>query len=63
MLGKRIKSLRKEHNLTQKELGEKINLSSRVIGYYESEERMPTPELLLKISNYFNTSVDYLLGK
>jgi transcriptional regulator with XRE-family HTH domain len=63
MLGERLKKLRKEQNITQKELGEQFNLSSRVIGYYESEERTPTPDFLLDISNYFNISLDYLLGK
>ncbi|MFR6246773.1 MAG: helix-turn-helix domain-containing protein [Romboutsia timonensis] len=63
MLGERLRQLRKEQNLTQKDFGEKFNLSSRVIGYYESEERTPTPDFLLKIAEYFNVSTDYLLGK
>jgi transcriptional regulator with XRE-family HTH domain len=64
MFGKRLKQLRKENRWTQKELGEKINISDRVIGYYESSERFPSDETILnKIAEIFNVSVDYLLGR
>lgn len=61
MFGKRLRLLRKEQNLTQKSLGEKVNVSDRVIGYYESDERFPDKDTLNKIADYFNVSVDYLL--
>ncbi|HCQ5581869.1 MULTISPECIES: helix-turn-helix domain-containing protein [unclassified Clostridioides] len=63
MFGKRLKLLRKELNFTQKELGEKLNISGRIIGYYESEERFPDKEILSKLADVFNVSVDYLLGR
>lgn len=61
MFGKRLRLLRKEQNLTQKSLGEKVNVSDRVIGYYESDERFPDKDTLNKIADYFDVSVDYLL--
>lgn len=61
MFGDRLRKLRKEHKLTQKELGEKVSVSSRVIGYYESNERFPDKETLIALAEYFQVSLDYLL--
>lgn len=63
MFGDRLKSLRKFSNYTQKELGEKINVSGRVIGYYESNDRFPDKETLTNIADFFDVSIDYLLGR
>lgn len=63
MFGDKLKQLRNSHNLTQKELGEKFNLSQRVIGYYEKNERFPDQTTLLKIAEYFDVSIDFLLGR
>ena len=62
--GKRLRMLRAEKKITQKELGEIIKVSERVIGYYEADNRFPKDELtILRLSEYFNVSTDYLLGK
>lgn len=63
MFGDRLKSLRKNSGYTQKELGEKLNVSGRVIGYYESNERFPDKDTLTDIADFFKVSVDYLLGR
>lgn len=63
MFGDRLKLLRKNGNYTQKELGEKLNVSGRVIGYYESNERFPDKETLTRLADFFDVSVDYLLGR
>lgn len=63
MFGYRLKSLRKSSGYTQKELGEKLNVSGRVIGYYESNERFPDKDTLTDIADFFKVSVDYLLGR
>ncbi len=63
MFGDRLKSLRKSSGYTQKELGEKLNVSGRVIGYYESNERFPDKDTLTDIADFFKVSVDYLLGR
>ena len=63
VIGLRIKSLRKKENLTQKQLAEKIGVSQRMIGYYESEERFPPHDVLTKLADCFSVSTDYLLGR
>lgn len=62
--GSKIRALREELSLTQKELGDKLNISARVIGYYESGDRFPKDEEKLnEIADFFNVSVDYLIGR
>lgn len=63
MLGNILKKLRKEKQLTQKELAEKINVTHVSISGYESGKRNPDTETLQVLANYFGTSVDYLLGR
>lgn len=58
----RLSALRKEHQLTQKELGEVFGLSAKAISTMENGERGTTIEKLIAISDYFNVSSDYLLG-
>ena len=59
----RLKELRKENNLTQKDLAEKIGLSTITIRSYESGRRTPNSEALVKLENYFNVSGAYLRGE
>lgn len=59
--GDRLRELRKERGLQQRELGDLYNLSSSAIGSYERNLREPTLELLMQLSEYFGVSVDYLL--
>lgn len=59
----RIKNLREELNITQQELADKLNCSKSVIGLYENDRRKPSLEVLLKLSEIFNCSIDYILGK
>ena len=59
----RIKLLRGEFNYTQQDLADKLGCSKSVIGLYESETRKPSLEVLIKLSEIFNCSIDYILGK
>ena len=59
--GDRLRELRRERGMQQRELGELYNLSSSAIGSYERNLREPTLDLLLQLSEYFGVSVDYLL--
>ena len=59
--GDRLRELRKERGMQQRELGELYELSSSAIGSYERNLREPTLELLLQLSEYFGVSVDYPL--
>lgn len=60
---KRIRELREDHDLTQKKLGEAINLPQRTYAYYESGQRMVPPEVLCALADFYDVSVDYLLGR
>lgn len=62
MIGKRLAALRKEHGLSQAKLAEVFNLSNGIIALYETEQRMPSPDKIIKFCEYFSVSSDYLLG-
>jgi transcriptional regulator with XRE-family HTH domain len=60
--GSRLAYIRKLRGLTQKELGEKIGVSNRVIAYYEKETNFPPTHLLIPIAKTLEVSTDELLG-
>ena len=62
LFSKKIKQLRKENNLTQSELADKLNCSLSKIGMWETNKREPTKDDLIMLANAFDISVDYLLG-
>ena len=59
----RIKELREEHRLTQKELAEKIGVAQSNISRWEKEEMEPAAGFVIKLADYFEVSADYLLGR
>ena len=59
---KRLKELRLNNGLTQKELAKSIEVGRTTISEYESGKIVPKQEGLLRIANHFNVSVDYLTG-
>lgn len=59
----RIKTLRENIGLTQIELAKQFNITSRTISQYERGLRTPDFSLLNQFANYFDVSVDYLLGR
>lgn len=63
MIGKRIKLLRTEKDVTQKELADFLGLTPKMISFYEKGERFPPHDIIYKLSDYFNVTTDYLLGK
>ncbi|MCT4662936.1 MAG: helix-turn-helix domain-containing protein [Tissierellales bacterium] len=63
MFAKRLRLLRTELGLTQKELADKLNIRNTAISKYELGEREPDIETLAFLSNLFDVSVDYLIGK
>lgn len=60
---KNLKKIRKLKNITIKELANALNLAESTISLYENGKREPDFNTLSKISDYFNVSIDYLLGK
>src|SRR3989339_45395 len=62
-IGKNIMPLRKKKNLSQAELGKKIGTSGDVIGRYERNIITPSIDVIIKIADALNVSIDYLVGK
>lgn len=63
LFGDNLKKLRTNFNLTQQQLAAKLKVSPSTIGMYESNRRMPDTILLCEIANFFDVSIDYLLGR
>ena len=59
----RFKNLREELQLNQTQLGLILNVSQKTISNYELGNRFPDEDMLNKIADLFNVSVDYLLGR
>lgn len=59
----KLKELRQANGLTQNKLANKIGLSRSTIAMYETEGSEPDIQTLSKLANFFNVSIDYLLGK
>jgi len=62
LMGQRIKTLRKEHGLTQQELGKMLNVTKVSICCYEKGTRTPALDTLLDLSKLFKVSLDYFVG-
>ena len=60
-IGKKIQNIRKENNITQNELAEKLQVSRQAVSRWEANLSEPSIEAILMISKLFNLSVDELL--
>ena len=58
-----LRLLRKEQNITLDKVATDLKTSSQVISRYERGERMPDQETLFILADYYNVSLDYLLGR
>lgn len=63
LFGDVLKKVRKEAGITQRELAHKMKLSPSAIGLYEQNRREPEYEILCKFADFFDTDLDYLLGR
>lgn len=63
MLYRRIRDLREDNDLTQRELGVILSCSQRVYSNYERGELDIPTEILIKLADYYGVSVDYLLNR
>ena len=59
----RIRDLREDHDLTQAQVGQAINVPQRTYAYYESGQRMVPPHVLCALADFYQVSVDYILGR
>ncbi len=58
----RIRDLREDKDLTQTELGKRIGMSQTGYSKYETGENDIPTNVLIKLANLYNTSIDYILG-
>ena len=61
-LGAKIKELRNGRNISQSEFAELLGVTKSAVSSYENGTRLPSYEVLVKISRIFKVSTDYLLG-
>lgn len=59
--GEKLKMLRTGQNLTQQHLATRLGVAKSVVSYYESGDRFPSYDVLVKIAYTFHTTTDYLL--
>lgn len=62
MIYKRIKDLREDNDLTQEVISKYLNISQRTYSYYETGGRDIPVEILVKLADYYNTTIDYLVN-
>lgn len=60
--GERLKDLRKSNGLTQQQLADRLGVAKSVVSYYESGDRFPSYDVLIKIAQGFHVTTDYMLG-
>lgn len=61
--GYRLKELRKEKGLNQKELADILHVEKSSVSKYETDKAVPDSKVLIKIANLFEVSIDFLLGR
>ena len=59
--GDKLKSLRTAQKMTQQQLGERIGVAKSIVSYYESGDRYPSYDVLVRIAHVFHTTTDFLL--
>ena len=63
MIYKRIRDLREDSDLTQQQMADKLFINRRTYSNYEVGSRSIPIEILIKIADIFDTSIDYLVGR
>lgn len=58
----RLKDLREDKDLLQKDVANYLNIAERTYSGYETESRWMSKEVLIQLAKFYNTSVDYILG-
>ena len=60
---RRIRDLREDHDLTQRQVAQMLGMSQTGYSKYETGENDIPTAILIQLANYYKTSVDYLLGR
>ncbi len=63
IFGERLKSLREEKGFTQQDIANILGVGRATIAGYETKGKQPDYEKLMKLAEFFNCSIDYLLGR
>lgn len=63
MLSKRLRKLREEKGLLQKDIAKILNIATSAYGYYEQGERDPGTQVLEILADFYDISIDYLMGR
>ncbi|MBQ7794929.1 MAG: helix-turn-helix transcriptional regulator [Clostridia bacterium] len=63
MISERIKELRLAMNYSQVELASKLSVTKQTVSNWENDNIQPSIDVLIKLSNFFGVSTDYLLGR
>lgn len=63
MAYQKIRDLREDHDLKQREIAAYLNCSQRVYSNYELGQRDIPTDALIRLANFYNVSIDYLLGQ
>ena len=63
MLGERMKRLRKERKIPEKELSELMGVKIRAYQFYESGKNEPTISGLIALADFYDVTIDYLVGR
>ncbi|RDG17999.1 XRE family transcriptional regulator [Leuconostoc pseudomesenteroides] len=59
----RLRELRKEQGMTQQKIADEMLITQRTLARYESGEREPRLPMVLDLADYFEVSIDYLVGR
>lgn len=59
----RLKELRTKRGLTMEQLGNDIGITRASISNYENEQKKPSLDIVIRLADYFQVSIDYLVGR
>ena len=62
LFGKILRQLRDERKWSQKQLADKLGISDSQVAHYETEDRLPSLQVLINVSRTFGVTTDFLLG-
>lgn len=62
-LGERLKELRRKYSFTQRDVAQRLNVSSSVVAGYEQGNRCPSTEILCRLADIYQCTTDFLLGR
>lgn len=59
----RLKALRQEKNITQRAIANYLNITDTAYGFYEQGKNYPNMDILIKLADFFEVSLDFLVGR